>query len=332
MASLSKCIDYMSRDQDEFKRLLSSSASSGEQAGSFTDYISTTRVFFDRALQQHGLCNVVAANLPRPYCSGASHERFILSACRLLVGTVLDSFRCLYFETCETDMQSVYERLAMRECMLSKGFNNPTPGVIMAEADLARCLLTSYGCGDDDDDTAQIRIYNNYWKPLELMATAQLPKLTRSDDIRGRSMETDCGGSVHISTGPLSTSILNYSNSSHFMGGIKSYGSSPQPTLTSVLNAFLRAFIEDSDGGILSGSGRSVGSNPSMQQPGAPVWSDPGQMFFPMYSKLKECIHSSLSARGLPVAMANPTPEAQEVVVQLLQQMLSFAKVYWKEN
>lgn len=99
-----------------------------------------------------------------------------LDMCNRLLSASMDKLTMLYFLVREGDIQSVYERLATREALISKRCYNSSPGVSMSESDLVRNLVTSYGYGEE----SQLALYREYWAPLEAQAEASAKRCNRS--------------------------------------------------------------------------------------------------------------------------------------------------------
>ena len=236
--------------------------------GGGVDYIKLTRQFFDSHVNSGALACKMGLH------SSSSEESVLTEAaavgmCSALVTAVLDKLTMLFFLVRESDLQSVYERLAMREALIASGSYNGAPGVSMSECDLARNLVTSYGCGQE----AQLTLYTEYWAPVEEMAATVAAK--------------------------------------------------SKSKLTDVLNEFLSRFLAEFSLTMAdSESSAEVKTNVT-------AWFDPGLQFFPMYSSLKRCVNSALQVKGLPIVMALPTKEAEEVVVSMLTEMRAKGQSYW---
>lgn len=150
------------------------------------DHTLLAKKFFDETLTQGSLLHVVWSTSRSHRQSRPGHREelevsaaFVLSTCTSLVQTVLDKVGVLYFEVNSAQhAQSIFERLAMREALLSSGLRNSTPGVLMRESDLVRNLVTSYGC----DEGAQIRMYQKHWAPIEQLSSTRRDPSTKSGD------------------------------------------------------------------------------------------------------------------------------------------------------
>eukprot|EP00191_Tetraselmis_sp_GSL018_P022878 CAMPEP_0177624302 /NCGR_PEP_ID=MMETSP0419_2-20121207/29415_1 /TAXON_ID=582737 /ORGANISM="Tetraselmis sp., Strain GSL018" /LENGTH=361 /DNA_ID=CAMNT_0019125015 /DNA_START=891 /DNA_END=1973 /DNA_ORIENTATION=+ len=75
---------------------------------------------------------------------GQSSLGCLVLAGKAILRSVLHSCYVLYFSVREEDVWSIYERLAFREAALRSLIDSKSPGVSMAECDLARNLLLSY--------------------------------------------------------------------------------------------------------------------------------------------------------------------------------------------
>lgn len=136
------------------------------------DHVLQAKHFFDDSFSHRPLLRVIWTKIHRS--SGLflpvaqDSPEFVLTTCASLVQTVLDRFGVLYFEVdSNNDVQSVFERLAMREAMLAPDLYNASPGVLMQESDLVRNLVTSFS----PDVNAQVRTYQHYWMPIEQLST-----------------------------------------------------------------------------------------------------------------------------------------------------------------
>ena len=141
------------------------------------DYIYQAKRYFDQAL-----CHVLIS-IRRKHCSRSAaldESRAELSSCISLVQAVLDKISVQYF--CvdkKNDIQSVYERLAMRDAMLSHSLYNSSPGIQMHEVDLVRNFVTSHGLDAD----SQTLLYQAYWAPIECLSVqgSLCPQVEDSD-------------------------------------------------------------------------------------------------------------------------------------------------------
>ena len=152
------------------------------------DHILSAKQFLDETFLNGSLLRVVWTKIaPRTPVIENSHS-FVLSTCASLVQTVLDKIGVLYFDVdknISNNLQCVYERLAMREALLSPDLYNSSPGVLMRESDLVRNLVTSFFFDVND----KIRIFEELWIPIE--------KLSQQQECNGPS-NTQSGKSVNI--------------------------------------------------------------------------------------------------------------------------------------
>lgn len=139
--------------------------------GTTADHVKLTRQFFDTQLNSGVLACKMGLHVASSDDDTLS-EAAAFGMCTALASAVLDKLSMLFFLVRESDIQSVYERLAMREALIATGTYNGAPGVSMSECDLARNLVTSYGCGEE----AQLAIYSEYWAPVEDMASTVASK------------------------------------------------------------------------------------------------------------------------------------------------------------
>jgi hypothetical protein len=159
-----------------------------DESSSSRDHILSAKQFLDETFLNGSLLRVVWTKIaPRTPVIENSHS-FVLSTCASLVQTVLDKIGVLYFDVdknISNNLQCVYERLAMREALLSPDLYNSSPGVLMRESDLVRNLVTSFFCDVND----KIRIFEELWIPIE--------KLSQQQECNGPS-NTQSGKSVNI--------------------------------------------------------------------------------------------------------------------------------------
>ena len=87
-----------------------------------------------------------------------------------LLDTLLKRTTVLHFQIRESDVFSVYERLAFRECMLSTHMYNPAAGISLGESDLVRNYLLSFFV--DLDERRLLEVYHTLWVPFEKAAGA----------------------------------------------------------------------------------------------------------------------------------------------------------------
>ena len=132
------------------------------------DHILQAKQFLDETFTHGSLLRVIWMKIHPPSSSNRPISQqsptFVLSTCASLVQAILDKIGVLYFNVDKTnDVQSVYERLAMREALLAPDLYNSSPGVLMRESDLVRNLITSFS----HDINSQIHIYQEYWAPIE---------------------------------------------------------------------------------------------------------------------------------------------------------------------
>jgi hypothetical protein len=163
--SFAACI-AATRDEAAFRADMNMACGGGGSGGA-DDYVLHCRHFFDNALRS----GIIASKLgfSDPLSSAPlTKPSVLLEMCGKLVSTVLDKLTMLFFLVREADLQSVYERLAMREALIAQGTYNKAAGVSMSESDLARNLVTSFGCGE----AAQSALYAAHWAPIEDMAAA----------------------------------------------------------------------------------------------------------------------------------------------------------------
>ena len=356
-SSYTQCVQYEARDEEEFQKILDISTSqlpsppdsdtTTTNAPPVVNHILQNRAYFDTVLANGSLCDSIAAkqkglstDTDDSLGLNCSTEKLdqLVAVCRTLITTVLDSFTLLYFETQEQDICSVYERLAMREAALAKGFSNSSPGVTLAEADLARNLITSFGC----NDASQINLYQQYWAPIEQRAMCADEQLT--------SALPPTNSAAIFPTNKCQLARVPFTHTSSTRAAKHA---PPTSGMTGHLNACLLAFMnsrnedkshkkqEPSDLRIshsqpplqdntTSQTNNSKNSSTRMSKntkslDPASQWMDPGEALFPMYSGLKTCLREALRSSGLPVAMHAPTPEAEAVVSQLLTELLQFA-------
>ena len=281
------------------------------------NYVLQTRAYLDKVLASGSLCDCVARKLRKRSVTslGANcHEEdlgILTSVCQSIIQSLTDAFTFLYFETHEQDICSVYERLAMREAMLMKGFSNAAPGVTLAEADLARNLITSFGC----DSASQISLYQQYWAPLEQKAMA-----TEKAEIAATSTKSTKQSSLIVKSGLPSHTKHKAAMKIGVTGAMNASASNG---MTSHLQNCLQAFM-DSRAVDTPNPHRSIRGSSSSQSPYA-AWKDPGESLFPMYAGLKTCIRDALQTHDLPITMQTPSPEAEAVVTQLFTDILKFA-------
>jgi len=99
---------------------------------------------------------------------GQSSLGCLVLAGKAILRSVLHSCYVLYFSVREEDVWSIYERLAFREAALRSLIDSKSPGVSMAECDLARNLLLSYFRIEE----AQLEAFRALWAPVEARAQA----------------------------------------------------------------------------------------------------------------------------------------------------------------
>ena len=312
--SYAMCINNDLRDEEDFNNAITEAQEvivKGEsETQQILDHILPNRAYFDNVLADGSLCNAVARKLRRNHPAGNTlglkcsvHDLPVLATvCQCIVNTLINSFSVLLFETQDQDICSVYERLAMREVALSKQASNSSPGVSLAEADLARNFVTSFGSSDD----AQIRIYQKFWAPLEQQAMRLCSAACDNENIVGAS------NYAKKTNGPPKKSEMK----------------KQKRNMTDHINGCLEAFIEfkcwHSDTAPSGGSRKDLTLPKKLEQS---QWMDPGETLFPMYSNLKKCIRGVLQSNDLPITMHTPTIEAEKIVCQLLTDLLEFATV-----
>merc|ERR1719178_153134 len=76
--------------------------------------------------------------------------------------------RMLYFNAKESDLLTMYERLAIREKLIIAPMNKIHPGASMMSVDLIRNLILAYF----DGAAAQISAYEELWVPMETAVRA----------------------------------------------------------------------------------------------------------------------------------------------------------------
>lgn len=355
--SFSMCVNYEGRDESQFKKLLAEYSKVGDETFE-DDHILQARSFFDGALYEGDLCETIAGKLDcdgdtQPSSGSVTNSRrlktdcaTVLLACTSLRTALLDSFTALFFETNEQDVQSVYERLAMREKMLS-AMHNRAPGVNMAESDLVRNLVTSYGVDDD----AQIALYTKYWSPVEklaMTAATREPSATAATPSTAVVLNPNSTLDKTVA-GKLNEVLMHYMDthnepSMSFNAESKAEGpSSSEWTELKEHNSSKGCVDDDEDedyrrpplpAQLSMGPPQRVAptftSKPQQVPTGIPkMWTDPGQQFFPMYSKMKSLVHNTLENAGLPILMQAPTAQGEKAISTLLHDILAHATNYW---
>jgi hypothetical protein len=278
----------------------------GEEAG---DGIMKARQFFSSLLQHD---RQLLRSVARKIGSGQKHSRTPLteedtcSAITSIIAAILDKLCVYLFVVRESDVQSVYERLAMREALVASSAHNYAPGVSMAECDLVRNFITSYF----GEDTAKIEAYLTYWAPVEELVLAAATQGTRTGGLNQVGCEERGATTASSRTAAMSGDALL---------SCESLASTRQRLR---MDEVLRRFA----------ASRSLSPSPSDHEPDSPpptpaiadLWLDPGADFFPIYAAVKACVYDALRRRGLPVRMRAPSLAAEEAVLVLLQELLAY--------
>lgn len=343
-------------DREDYQRCFVKAGNSSKSCNTTIDLrdgtIASARKFFDTSLADGSLFSMIASTGRQDdEAVEPVDQDQIIDLCLVVVVIVLHKLQLLYFEVSEQDIQTVYERLAMREAMLSTQANNSRPGIKMAEIDLVRNYITSYFSPDVNSESCrkyvidgsdvvekQVFIYLNYWAPIENLATKYGMVLHQDDD-----SEDDCLVSS-VDDNPVVESDLQQDLGTHF----QKVGNRGKSSNTVTNSSFIIARKDDDDN-LVSGlthfiqcfililprisvdTDKTIADTEETEGSEYRQLGDPGAVNFPLYESVKRCFSRELSKHKL-ANLLSPTAESENVVETLLQKMLAFSKVYWSQT
>eukprot|EP00949_MAST-11_sp_MAST-11-sp1_P002018 g2018.t1 len=218
------------------------------------DHVMDARLYFDKILPT--LLARVAGKIGVPADSTG------LAMCaHSLVNALMDSCTVLCFKMREQgeEVMAAYSRLAMRDAMLSFQVNNLKPGVKMQFLDLARNLVC---CQFPGSEQARIKGYMEYWRPIEKWAM-------------------EMGEELSSTTSTSASSSYGQEESGDGM--------------VTILDKLLTDFIAEEERRYepqqaMNDATVNIDAKKKQITGGRVGFIDPGQLAFPLYTKLQACI------------------------------------------